>query len=103
MNTARRHWYRARPMVAYVTLVAVMAIAFFLYNRHTLSHIHADQQADCARAQRLAKNQRVVLRTLIDDRADKPGFLLHTRPAVRKRSITELRAALAAVPRFAGC
>ena len=85
-------------IAAYLILAGAMALAVTGYAHRSDSRLHRDAKRDCQRANRVAANQRLVLRTLLEDRKDAPGYLLYGHPAARRRSIAELTAALHAVP-----
>lgn len=85
-------------IIAYGLLAVGMLLAVGLYSKHSDDQLRRDAALDCRRANAVARNQKLVLRTLIADRKNEPGYLLYAHPAARKRSIAELHQALHAVP-----
>lgn len=102
MVVHRAQWTSLRP-VQYIYLFIVFATAalvtaFILRAQHRINdqnaRIRHHQVIDCRRANDLTANQRLVIQTLIEDRANRRGLLLGGTQARRQKSLAELRNAL---------
>ncbi len=105
MESHREHWSwntsLTRLQSLYLLAVSIAAVLLALFTAHAARVLNNQNKdirmhalLDCRRNNIVAQNQIIVVRTLLLDRLNKPGYLLYTEPARRAKSINRLNFAL---------